>query len=120
VPARVVDQAVDAAVAFHDRVDQPADVFLPRHVASDERLERRRAKFAGFVLFYLGRNHCFTDGSKRVAWLAAMWILEARGVTVQATTDEAEAMILAAIEGTTITSGVDVARWFADRLVASA
>ena len=73
--------------------------------------------FAGFVLFYLVRNHCFTDGNKRVAWLSALWILARRGLTVVATTDESDAMLLDAIAGgPTITSGADVTRWLADHL----
>lgn len=29
--------------------------------------------FAGYVLLYLARNHCFEDGNKRAAWLVAMY-----------------------------------------------
>lgn len=31
--------------------------------------------FAGYLLFYLMRDHCFVDGNKRIAWLCAMKVL---------------------------------------------
>lgn len=39
--------------------------------------------FASYLLFYLANNHCFTDGNKRVAWLAAVEILAAFGLTIE-------------------------------------
>ncbi len=74
--------------------------------------------FAGYVLFYLAKNHCFTDGNKRVAWLSATWVLATLGVSVDASDDEAEQMVLAVVQGE-IPSGAEVVRWLADRLVAA-
>jgi death-on-curing protein len=72
--------------------------------------------FAGFLLYYLAKNHCFPDGNKRVAWLAGLRVLSALGVTVNATADEAERMILAVLSGE-IRSGAEVVVWIADRLI---
>lgn len=73
--------------------------------------------FAGYLLYYLAMNHCFTDGNKRVAWTAAMHVLMAHGLTVQASADEAEGFMLGIIcKG--ISDGMESAIWLADRLVA--
>ena len=46
--------------------------------------------FAGCLLYYLMKNHCFVDGNKRVGWAACMEVLRALGLTVTATDKEAE------------------------------
>lgn len=38
--------------------------------------------FAAYLLFYLASNHCFVDGNKRIAWLAAIEVLAAFGLTL--------------------------------------
>jgi death-on-curing protein len=75
--------------------------------------------FAGCVLFYLVKNHCFVDGNKRVAWAACMEALRSLGLTVAATDDEAETFCLEVITGTgPVRSAVDVCLWLAPRLEA--
>lgn len=71
--------------------------------------------FAGCLLFYLAMNHCFTDGNKRVAWASCMEAIRCMGLTINATTDEAEEFVLGLItkDGSKAT---DVSRWLAERL----
>ena len=73
--------------------------------------------FAGCLLYYLIKNHCFIDGNKRVAWATSMEVLRGLGVTIDATDDAAEQFCLDVISGT-VGDAVDVAAWLADRLVA--
>lgn len=73
--------------------------------------------FAGYLLYYLAKNHCFTDGNKRVAWLATMQVLLAHGLTVNATTPEAEELINGLIEGR-LQSADAVIVWLGERLTA--
>jgi death-on-curing protein len=55
--------------------------------------------FAGCLLFYLTQNHCFTDGNKRIGWMAAVEVLRKFGLTVQATDDEACLFCLRIVSG---------------------
>jgi death-on-curing protein len=81
---------------------------------------RRHARaglpFAAYVLVYLAKRHCFTDGNKRTAWASAADILAAMGLGVTATTDEAVDLVEGVITGGQ--DGADVARWLASRLFA--
>ncbi len=75
--------------------------------------------FAGYVLFYLASNHCFTDGNKRIAWSSAMRILLISGLTVEATDEEAVEFCLRIADSTRedkITDGIEVVEWLAERL----
>lgn len=76
---------------------------------------RRGLCFAGHVLFYLAKNHCFTEGNKRAAWAAAIEILARLGLTVTATTDEAWELIDAVIAGR-IANADHVIIWLSGRL----
>jgi death-on-curing protein len=71
--------------------------------------------FAGCLLFYLAKNHCFIDGNKRVSWLSAMHVLLGLSLTIDATEEEAEAYCLSILSGD-VASAVDVSIWIADRL----
>lgn len=75
--------------------------------------------FAGCLLFYLVKNHCFVDGNKRVAWASCMEVLRSLGLTVNATDDEAEAFCINVITGENmVKKAVDVCLWIAPRLEA--
>jgi death on curing protein len=82
---------------------------------------RRRAKtglaFAAYALFYMVQRHCFVDGNKRVAWLTAVDTLASMGLGVQASEDEAFALMTDVIEHR-IESADGVVLWFAPRLFA--
>lgn len=71
--------------------------------------------FTSYLLVYIARDHCFTDGNKRVAWLSCMEVLAQRRLTLDATTEEAEKLMTRIIE-----DRLDpdlVADWVAARLV---
>lgn len=75
--------------------------------------------FVAYVLFYLAKDHCFTDGNKRVAWMTAVDILAKYGLTIDAEDNEAVQFVTDVVDGS-ISSGEKVAVWLAERLVASA
>jgi death-on-curing protein len=71
---------------------------------------------AAYTMWYLLRGHCFHDGNKRIAWLAAIDILwNEASVSVDASDDEAEEMVLDAAQGLLTADGVS--QWLAARLV---
>ncbi len=75
--------------------------------------------FAGYLLFYLAKNHCFTDGNKRIAWLAATRVLFNHGLIIDATDDEAEEFCLRIADGThsmAIKDASDAVGWLAERI----
>ena len=72
--------------------------------------------FAGYLLFYLAKNHCFVDGNKRVAWTAAMRVLAYFGLTLSATQDEAEVLVDEIVRDI-VDNGADVVEWIGERLI---
>jgi death-on-curing protein len=72
--------------------------------------------FAGYLLYYLARNHCFVDGNKRAAWMATVEVLLSLGLSVDADDDDAEGMVVAVATGE-IGSGGEVVQWFAERII---
>jgi death-on-curing protein len=72
--------------------------------------------FAAFLLYYLAKGHCFVDGNKRVAWLAAIECFKNIQVTMAADEDEAyELVINVSSEGSKVTPA-EIAIWMAERL----
>ncbi|NBD09792.1 MULTISPECIES: type II toxin-antitoxin system death-on-curing family toxin [Corallococcus] len=51
--------------------------------------------FAVYLLFYFATKQCFVDGNKRIAWLAMSEVLAGMGLEVDASDDEAEALVMA-------------------------
>ncbi|MGE6762788.1 type II toxin-antitoxin system death-on-curing family toxin [Corallococcus interemptor] len=51
--------------------------------------------FAVYLLFYIATKQVFVDGNKRIAWLAMCEALACMGLEVDATIDEAEALVMA-------------------------
>lgn len=75
--------------------------------------------FAGHVLFYLAKNHCFVDGNKRIAWACCMEALRNLGLTILATDDEAEDFCVGMLDGSSaIEKASDVFNWLVPRLCA--
>jgi death-on-curing protein len=76
--------------------------------------------FAGCLLYYLIKNHCFVDGNKRVGWAVCMEVLRSLGLTVNATDDEIERLCLAILDrdSDVARNAVDVSDWLAPRLTA--
>ena len=71
--------------------------------------------FAGYLMFYLVKDHCFPDGNKRIGWIAAMAVLASLGLTIRST-DEDAIDLVQGIASNEISGGGDVVRWLADRL----
>ncbi|HEX7681353.1 MAG TPA: Fic family protein, partial [Thermoanaerobaculia bacterium] len=63
--------------------------------------------FAGCLMFYLIKNHCFVDGNKRVGWSACMEALRNMGLTIIVDDDAAEQFCLDIISGA-VANAVDV------------
>jgi len=76
--------------------------------------------FAGCLLYYLIKNHCFVDGNKRVGWAACMEVLRSLGLTVTATDDEIEELCLAVADENSDVAidAVGVSVWLAPKLAA--
>jgi prophage maintenance system killer protein len=51
--------------------------------------------FAVYLLFYFATKQCFVDGNKRISWLAMTDVLAGMGLEIDATIDEAEALVMA-------------------------
>jgi len=73
--------------------------------------------FAGYLLYYLTRDHCFPDGNKRAAWATAMAILASLGLTIAASDDEAYSLVDRIATGV-IKDGMEVVQWLTARLEA--
>ena len=71
--------------------------------------------FAGYLMFYLVKDHCFQDGNKRIGWIAAMAVLASLGLTIRST-DEDAIDFVQGIASNEISGGRDVVQWLADRL----
>jgi prophage maintenance system killer protein len=70
--------------------------------------------FGCYLLSYLSKDHCATDGNKRMAWLAFVEVLAFYNLEVDADDDEIETMCSQII--TDALGGEDIATWAADRL----
>lgn len=73
--------------------------------------------FAGYLLFYLAKNHCWSDGTKRVAWLAMSHVFAELGLEPDVSDDDAEAFVLDLITRAD-SQASDVVEWLFGRLVA--
>jgi death on curing protein len=73
--------------------------------------------FAGHLLFYLARNHCFVDGNKRAAWLAATEVLLKMDLDVAAALPEALAFMEDVAKGV-VERPEQAVLWLADHLSA--
>jgi death on curing protein len=58
----------------------------------------------------LAKNHCFLDGNKRIAWMAAVEVILREGLEVNATTDEAADLVLRVADN--LCSREQVLEWF--------
>lgn len=87
-----------------------------RYSASTD-MSRSGLCFAGYLMFYLANGNCFPEGNKRVGWASAMAVLAELGLSVQATTREAEEFLLR-IVAHDVADGNEVVIWLAQRLQA--
>ena len=90
---RSIASAINASLYSSDDMDEP-DLLLA----------------AAHLLFYVAKNHCFTDGNKRAAWSAVVRALDLNGIRIEA--DQTETAEL--VEG--VASGArtvrDILLWF--------
>jgi fido (protein-threonine AMPylation protein) len=69
---------------------------------------------AAAYAFVVARNHPFTDGNKRTAWVLARLFLGLNDIRITFTPEDAAHMVLALAEGTLTEE--DVAEWFKRKL----
>lgn len=86
-------------------------------VYSEDEGTRPGLLFAAGLLCYLSRNHCFLNGNKRVALMAATTVLGRLGLTIDASQSQMVAFVTEVQVRREMTPA-DVAEWLADRLIA--
>jgi death-on-curing protein len=73
------------------------------------------AALAAAYAYGLARNHAFSDGNKRIAWITANVFLALNGYAVEFSSAEAYSTVNAVAEG--VISEDQLAEWFRNRLV---
>ena len=91
--------------------------WLAEQYSSEEQHMRSGLCFAGHLMYYLVRNHCFPDGNKRIGWIAAMTVLASLGLTVRSTDADAIDLVMRIAENE-VPDGSAVVQWLAARLEA--
>jgi death-on-curing protein len=71
--------------------------------------------FAGHLLLYLAKNHCYLDGNKRVAWSAFAAVLARVGLDLDITDDQAFGFVDSIAKGE-IPSVDQILQWVVPRL----
>jgi death-on-curing protein len=72
---------------------------------------------AAYLLRSLTKNHCFVDGNKRAAWLAALEVLAVgANLTIKAGQVEAAEFVNATASGA-VPDVATITRWLAVRLI---
>ena len=95
------------------------NAWLAERYSSEEQHMRSGLCFAGHLMYYLVRNHCFPDGNKRIGWIAAMTVLASLGLTVCSTDADAIDLVMRIAENE-VPDGSAVVQWLAARLEAPA
>jgi len=72
--------------------------------------------FAGHLLFYLVKDHCYGDGNKRIGLASMQAIIGRLGLTLNASDNEIVAFVNSIADGTIKTAN-DAICWIAGRLV---
>lgn len=73
---RSIASAINASLYASDDMDEP-DLLLA----------------AAHLLFYVAKNHCFTDGNKRAAWSAVVRALDLNGIRIEADQTETAELV---------------------------
>jgi len=114
--------ALDVVLAIHDRqlaehggLPCTRDAALvesalarPQNLAADG--EPDAAELAAAYAYALAKNHGFSDGNKRTAWVVARLFLHLNGVTLKFNPADAVALMLGVADGTV--SELQLATWF--------
>jgi|SRR4051794_20070744 len=107
----------DQKVLHQGCVEQSLGNAYNAAVFSCESEEDYLLTFCGYLLFYLGSNHCFVNGNKRVAWLSCVYVLLNAGLTLDVLDSDAISFCTKVADHK-IPDGSHVVGWLADRLVA--
>lgn len=92
------------------------NAWMAEHYSSEKTLNVRNGLcFAGYLMFYLVKDHCFPDGNKRIGWIAALTVLASLGLTIEFSHDDAVDLV-EGISNNDVSGGGDVVRWLAERL----
>ena len=74
--------------------------------------------FIGSLMFYLIKDHCYTDGNKRTGLGAALRALYVLGLTLTCSESELTAYCLGIADGS-VKSSNEVVMWLSEQLVAA-
>jgi death on curing protein len=117
---------LEVALAIHDRqlAEHGGPIGVRDASALDSALARARnqwaygeqgvCRLAAAYAYGIARNHPFTDGNKRTAWVLARLFLSLNHTRIAFRPEEAIQMVLALASGAL--DEADVAKWFSDRL----
>jgi death-on-curing protein len=120
--------ALDVLLAIHDRqIAEHGGLAGTRDAALVASALARPQNLAGYgdpdaadlaaaYASALAKNHGFSDGNKRTAWVVARLFLRVNGVTLKFNPADALALMLGVAGGTLAEAAV--AAWFRDRIVA--
>lgn len=86
------------------------------YVTQDDETAQPGLVFAGHVLFYIAKNHCWADGNGRTALAAMHEVIAGLGLTLDVTENELYEHVMAIKKGSVKTAG-DAVKWIASRLV---
>lgn len=86
-----------------------------QYLQDEERGIRLGLIFASRLFGYLIKDHCFSDGNKRIAWYCLTFVLRNYHLSLEATDDEAMDFATGIVEGKI--SPEEVAIWIAARLI---
>lgn len=116
----------ELALAIHDRqlAEHGGPIGVRDPAALESALDRPRNQWsygktdfsalAAAYAFGVARNHPFTDGNKRTAWVLARLFLALNKVEIAFTPEEAVRMVLALASGSL--TEAEVAAWFRSRV----
>jgi death-on-curing protein len=114
----------DAQLAQHGGLDGVRDrnavesaIARPPNLLDYGAVEPDAAALAASYAYGLAKCHGFSDGNKRIAWLAARLFLADNGTTISFDTADAIDTMVDVAAGTC--SEAEPATWFRDRLVPS-
>jgi death-on-curing protein len=80
--------------------------------SSDDDSEPDLLLAAAHLLFYVAKNHCFTDGNKRAAWSAVVRALDINGIWIEADANQESAADLVIGVASGARTVRDILLWF--------
>lgn len=119
VPLNAVFAIHDERLAEHGGLDGIRDmgaidsaIARPQHLAAYGQPDA--AELAAAYAYGLARNHGFSDGNKRIAWMVANVFLDLNGYEIEFTAADAYAVATGLAAGSV--SEKQLAAWFRERL----